>query len=361
MEKEKILKLNRYTYLDILRFVAICLVVYTHSGMFGIHSYQTVQGFKYYFYLFLVPFSQISVPLFFMISGALLLGKDDDLLYNLKHRVVRIAIATVLAIVVQYTYICITEKTAFSIIQLLQSFYGGGIITQHWYLYAYLSFLLMLPFLQKMVKAMKKRDFEYIFILACILNIAFPIFEALSDWPSNTLEISLVTGVILYPLMGYFLHNAVVKEAGEDSRTDEEKPLFTLSLKGVFQGIALIIVLAFVNLFMNNHSWVNGQKVAYLDVFTLIYSFFLFYIIKYIYENKKSTKAASLWKFLGSGVFGTYIFESVIEGIFSPYAVKIFGETGNILGLFLWIPFVVLVGILFSNLIKLIPGIKRIL
>lgn len=85
---------RRNAYFDVLRVLAILLVVFNHLP--GYLLYQTCSGLKAWAYMLLTMFTRINVPLFLMVSGALLLGKEESTSRLIKHRVSRIVAVTVL-------------------------------------------------------------------------------------------------------------------------------------------------------------------------------------------------------------------------------------------------------------------------
>lgn len=345
---------ERHTYLDILRFLAIFLVIYTHSGSIGIHSYETTKSFLYGLNLFFVPFSQVSVTLFFMISGALLLSRRESLREVLGRRFVRIALATVLAIIIQAIYAYVKQGTPISPLKMLQSLYSGGSITQHWYLYAYMAFLLMLPFLQKLTSLMENKDYCYLFVLCIVLNILFPIWEAVSGYDSFGISVAFLNNEIFYPILGFYLHKTLCTERK-----------YTLRTKDFLLMLSALLCLGAVNAFMNHHSLVNGHRIAYLDLFTPIYAALLFTMVFFLANSlqKKNahTKWTSFWAFYGNGVFGTYLIENILRETYLPLYNKLCGDTYSPAVLFVWIMLVVLSGICITNLVKLIPGLRKLL
>ena len=73
------LKSKRKTYIDFLRIVAIYMVLFNHSGKNGMMLFTISRQSPFYpFYLFNSIFIKIAVPLFLMISGTLLLGKNES-------------------------------------------------------------------------------------------------------------------------------------------------------------------------------------------------------------------------------------------------------------------------------------------
>lgn len=79
-------KNNRKIYMDVLRIVAAFFVIFNHTGDKGFFLFSVTDNpFEYWLYLFLSILCKIAVPLFFMISGALLLSKNEPL-YKLYYK-----------------------------------------------------------------------------------------------------------------------------------------------------------------------------------------------------------------------------------------------------------------------------------
>ena len=70
---------GRRLHIDALRVLAMMLVLYNHTGERGFTRYETAQGPAQGAFLALAVLDTIAVPLFFMISGALLLGREEPL------------------------------------------------------------------------------------------------------------------------------------------------------------------------------------------------------------------------------------------------------------------------------------------
>lgn len=66
----------RKQHFDFLRIIAIFMVLFNHTGTNGFVLFTIARESKLYiFYLFFAIFIKMAVPLFFMISGALLLPR----------------------------------------------------------------------------------------------------------------------------------------------------------------------------------------------------------------------------------------------------------------------------------------------
>ena len=164
---------KRKTYLDWLRVIAIALVIYNHLPAFALR-----ESGKFGFVLpaVLVP---VNVPLFFMISGALLLGKDESTKTLINKRVMRMVVVIPVALVGLYLLRSLHETVLhgtsfhFSLKECVYGIFSGGLAPldsgSYWYLYAYLGYMIMLPFLRGAAKHMLRPHF----ILLTVIHAAF--------------------------------------------------------------------------------------------------------------------------------------------------------------------------------------------
>ena len=100
-------------------------------------------------------------PTFFMISGALLLEKDESIGDIYKKRVSRIFAALLIFSLFQYSRQISNNTAPAQLSYFIEHFYTDPIIIPYWFLYQYISFLIILPFLRKMVRRMERRDYIY--------------------------------------------------------------------------------------------------------------------------------------------------------------------------------------------------------
>ena len=81
----KIIKNNKILYLEIMRIIAIFFVIFNHTNKMGYLAFMnySYSDLRYWLYMFVSIFCKFSVPLFFMISGALYLEKEHSFNSNL--------------------------------------------------------------------------------------------------------------------------------------------------------------------------------------------------------------------------------------------------------------------------------------
>ena len=67
-------------YLELVRIIAIFFVIYVHTGTDAAEHYRIAEtSASYGLSLVLYAFAQVSVPLFFLVTGAVLLQKEEAL------------------------------------------------------------------------------------------------------------------------------------------------------------------------------------------------------------------------------------------------------------------------------------------
>lgn len=221
---------------ELIRSLAIFCVIFNHTagnGFFLFASYTP--GLRYWFYLTLAILCKVGVPLFLAISGALLLRRQDTDC-KLCKRAARIMAALVLFSFLGYLQlITMGEENPFELSVFLTRLYDQRWIKAYWYLYAYLAFLMAIPFLRVVAQQLEKRYFLYLFWLSVLLNGVVPVIQYLVFDGQHTLCSYFVDAcwflnqVVLYPLLGYSLTYVC---------TPEEKkhwlyPLWGIALAGV--------------------------------------------------------------------------------------------------------------------------------
>lgn len=273
--------LNRKTYLDILRIFANFLVIFNHT--IGFSLYQHSAGIpKTVFYTFLSILTKINVPLFFMISGALLLGKEEEIGYILKKRVFRFFLLITCASTFMYILKMPHAVTPAKLINNIFTCYIDG---SYWYLYAHLAFLLMLPYLRRIVRSFTQKDFLYIvgthFILFTILPIVdYLLFTTTGNHFTLYSEINLplmTVKAFFYPIIGYYL----------DKHVDIDKvsfktflPLFGVSIAGI--GITEIFTI--------HQGLRTGYTEDFFELFDFVLAMTMFLFVKYLIVNRDCLK-----------------------------------------------------------------------
>ena len=160
---------KRLLGLDALRIFAILLVIFNHTNERGFYRFLTDDPgtFLYWFNLFFSVACKVAVPLFFMISGALLLKKDESFGKTYK-RGIRIVVDLLLFSLLFYW------------VEVLRGF----------------------------VRGLTEKEGLLLFCLAFVVGLLLPVAEFFAGSVNHLAVPAWVTAMILYyPVMGYLLTN----------------------------------------------------------------------------------------------------------------------------------------------------------
>lgn len=203
----------RKLHIDILRMAAIFWVIYIHTGKYGYSLFSDLTGVPYWFSMILSVVSKSAVPLFFAISGAVLLNKDEPIGKIWAHRVPKIAFSLLVVALLYYINQIQKAGEAFRLGDFMTRLYQGEIMNHLWFLYAYLGFLILLPFYRALAQTLSKEEFLY---FLCIGIVSGPVITLLQNMGGLHMESHLAlspvrTSYIFYPLLGYYLEHMVEK------------------------------------------------------------------------------------------------------------------------------------------------------
>lgn len=186
--------------IEFLRVLSCIFVVCIHVANIYSRSYEIIGLGSYAFSVVVNVVCRISVPIFFMISGALLIGQEINIKKNWQR---------VLSIV--------KPLLGWSLVYAIWNFFYAGReydlkvmfeepVKKHlWYLYVLVGLYIILPFCQKLFQGIKTSMVKY-FIFLWVGLLAFDYWLALMNMKISY-PIPLVGGTcyIGYFLMGYII------------------------------------------------------------------------------------------------------------------------------------------------------------
>ena len=347
---------ERKLYLELLRAIAIFLVVLNHNKAYPYYL-QVPQLPARLLFSGLSALVKTAVPLFFMISGALLLPKEERLGELLKKRGLRYAL--VLALFSLFAYLVDLRRSGqnFSLYYFVTRLYAYRFVDSYWFLYGYLAYLLALPLLRRMARGMGDRDFLYLFVLALVVQgmdlvTTFLFREEL--YAESSFSIAVLNYTVFYPLLGYYLEHRL------PARWLEKKGLL---LSFGFALLALIAMVAATEVYCRryeNWSTAGGEMFFWRLSFLVAGAMYLQAKALFPPLSPRSFSARALC-LLGSCSFGVYLIQHWLlllgEGLTAGLA-RVLGVYPAALCQALA---VCLVGTGITFLLKQLPGIKKLL
>ena len=344
---------NKRISIEVLRIIAICMVIYNHTGENGFEMFRTVYGTPlWYFVILLDVVSKAGVPLFFMISGVLLLAKKETLKELFIKRILRYVVIIVLFSFIYYIRLYIHHpEYGFSIKFFIKYIYSTPFIIPYWFLYNYLSFLIILPVLRAVVKNLNENEYLWIWGFSVLLWMS-PVWEKIFNFDPIGISNGLNVSFVLFPILGYGIANVISDE------------YFNIKSRIV------LIISFFINwlcsVFMDIVEFKETGELSgsNLDRFAWIPTIVIFYFVVYCFEKKKikiTERMERVISIVGGGVLCTYLFEDMLR---SDIFLNLFDfVTGNVARLLMCIPYTICIiacGVIISELFKRIPIIKSL-
>ncbi len=299
---------------DIMRIVAILMVLYNHREAFTYFTQVPYMGLKYIFTISASVLSRCGPPLFFMISGALLLGKSESFTKIFRHRLLRMFIVMIpLTLLAYFSWGDSVKADGFVSIYMTKL---------NWYLYAYIAYLFMLPFLRIMVQNMNKNQQKLFFILTIITYTLSGICIPLSLNEHFTGSMTLFSAPwasdcwqITFPILGFLLVNFSENEPHPDKR----KSLGWVLLIGTILNFILAIFLMSYDIKANGSA--NHEQILQHSV--LLPCCFIVYALHACLKNKKLNHQFldNFLAELSGATFGIFLIET-----HTPYSAMIFNH-----------------------------------
>jgi len=202
---------RQLNWINSLRVIALLAVIVTHTAAIPLGNWGKISHDQWLAANFYNALTRFAVPVFVMITGALLLGRDDELFNFLRRRLLRV----------------ITPFLFWSLIYVAYGFYNDELINTHhwwtntklilhqlkygasyhlWYVYMLIGLYLITPVLNKFIRHATKKEIQY-FLLIWLLTmlITQPYLQRFNP----QIDIRYFTGYIGYLVLGYYLHRLV--------------------------------------------------------------------------------------------------------------------------------------------------------
>ena len=334
------------------------MVLFNHTETKGFALFTISQDSPFfYFYLFNAIFIKIDVPLFFMTSGALLLGKEESIKQVVCNRFLKFFVVLLVGSIIQYLYTCLVfNPQPFSVSDFFTRLYTSRLTLAYWYMYTYLAYILMLPLLRRLAKAMTEQEFLWMFFLyGCIKSldiIDFLIWKG--DKTHNTLfSFFISVNYVIYPLMGYYI----------DKKMSEKLNTWKTVLLMSIASAASICLCSYMTIYKCEliGDWKEGTCQTFFNTLIFIPTATVFLCVKKLFhEFPPKERICSIISALGGLTFGIFLIENIcrLETIQVFYFLEPYIRT--LPACWIWILAACLAGAVVTSVIKLlIPPLRK--
>lgn len=345
--------IERNYALDVIRIVALFFVLFTHTGDIGSKIYYVLDNHNiyYFFCMGLDTIRMVAVPLFLMISGSVLLGKEETLVTVFKKRIMRFVIVLVFFSLVQYGYkTLICHNGDFVMKEYIIGLYKGTIRGEYWYLYLFLAYLLIIPFLRGIASKMTLKLTIYCIILSTIVDCL-----ALSTYLNNnfnSLFYNYLYGInmysVLFPLLGYGIFIGL-----QNKRLNcREIVISIICCLGTTIVCTSLVYLEYIK--------TGIYSEAAIWRFTAILAAPLFAVFLNLFQINYNNVTKKIIVYISDSCFGIYLCENFLEK-YTRVVYNICYELTNIklLSCLIYLVTTIVVGTVIISLIRKIPYISK--
>jgi surface polysaccharide O-acyltransferase-like enzyme len=304
--------LGRIQYLDLIRVLSMLAVVLLHTVAGTLRSYYGSS--QWHFSNVLSALATASVPLFFMISGALLLASPQtaSVGYTLKRRVTRVLIPFLvwsLIAVAYYLFVSWRYGGAAdwnAAIDRLKHLPGRPVAIHLWFMYALIPLYILSPFMKKMVDSLDRNLVIYLLSIWVFFSAVLPLVAAFlpeSYRPMLLLDtrynLSVMAGYAGYFVAGYYL-------------MQWRRPVSKLLL-----GLIVIVDVVCITLGTWWKTNVTGEYSevfkTYSGLFVVVLSSALFLLCKELLRGRRLRRpSAAVVAFLAPLAFGVYLVHNLL-------------------------------------------------
>lgn len=268
------MKKKRLIYVDTIRVFAMLLVVLAHSCADDLANRQPT--LKWGVVNSIVIVTEVAVPLFFMISGAMVLNsrKTYDLKYLFKHRLVRVVVPFLLwSVVSAYLARAMSGPVDMGdFTNTLLMMYHKPVLIAYWFMYPLIALYLLSPFLKAIADKIDDKMLMYLLILWVIIDIALPTLTTTTPKNIGVYFNSFDLGrVVVSKDIGYFFIGYRI------SKIDKHTLKLNMNILIAAVLMAINILISFISLkpslqFLNTIANINTPIIAAL-VFMLFKRF----------------------------------------------------------------------------------------
>lgn len=337
---------RRYDYMDWLRVLSIFVVVGIHVVSKIINN-STTDDWVWHFANFFDAGLRWCVPIFFMLSGALLLTRDkeESVWEFLKKRLAKVIIPLMFWSFIYTLYNIYELGESYTAYEVVVQFLTDDIYYHLWFLYTITGLYLMAPFLKLLVQHMDKKTFQAFLLFWIAFSSLLPFLPKFFDF-----EVALAAG-LFQPYIGYFLLGAYLV-------------LYPVPKKYV-RPLGILALLAYFATLWGTYYLNTGLPADEFDDFfyehyrpnNVLITLFIFISFQHM---AKKIKPNALITRISTATFGIYIIHPLIQ----TYLNKLFGLNETTLTPLVGVPFMWILIFIISFVIILamqkLPLINRL-
>lgn len=290
----------RLEYIDLLKFFAIFAIIAQHCFL----VWEDVQVMNIPVYGFSALF-RFGVPIFIMISGALLLNRDIEIGSFLKKKTIRLVYPFIFFYIITFLFLFLTGHTH---AQTSDIFYF------RWYFWMILGVYLSIPIINKFIQHSSMKEISYFIYIFIFASIFYQITSTLGI--IQCFDLTLFLSPLGYLVLGYYLSK---KEFNISTNKIITLSIIIFLISSFIEAFIITGSLPITELYLANESI---GLTSYLDanIIEIIQSVSFFILCKYIYQSRSIYKPIKT--FLKTKIISKFI-TSVSRASYGMYLMNL--------------------------------------
>ena len=302
---------KKFYYIDFLRIFSMLSVIMLHvvADLLRV-KYGSVE---WHFSNILTSVISVAVPVFFMISGALLLSneKSSSVKGLFKTRLPKIIIPFLFwsLIAIGYYFAADTYRNGAygwaGLIYRIKNILSQPATIHLWFMYALIPIYLLLPFIKTLIDKMKKTQGIYMLSLWILCSVVYStiqnLFPEILRAPltvNSAFNLNFIGGYIGFFVLGYYLHKLKLNI--------KNKWLILISI------VDVCIIACGTYIFTSRYNgYFEGFKV-YTGLFTTVLSVCIFLIFKNIFADMEEFRYSKITDTVGVLSFPIYLIHNLV-------------------------------------------------
>ncbi len=199
----------RNFHLDQMRVISCIMVIAIHVCNIYNRAFPDLSQIDYSIAAFINSFSRISVPIFFMVSGALMAGREPNIKKSLD-RFLKYFIITIFWCAFYFLWTKLYLNDTYDFHDILTTPTSKHL----WFLYALLSIYLALPLIQTLIRNLSDKMLYYMLVLFGISVFGGYILDFADISVQYPIAIISQNQYLFFFVLGYVLHNKKHKISG---------------------------------------------------------------------------------------------------------------------------------------------------
>ena len=302
-ERKKERKKERNLALDIARIIAVLMVVMIHISARFVISYD-VSSSEFVFGNIFDSVSRVGVPLFVMISGALMLDENRqvNVKRNIKNIVCLLVFWSVLYCVFNNIALPLVTGGTLSLYNIVNSLINGS--DHMWYMYMIMVLYLATPFLRMFVKKENKNQILLFITVSVVTQFTLPMLKGLSQICQGLniavklfeqFNLGFFGSFVAYYLVGWYVVHVGIKK------------------KWIFYCLGILSLLVMMLYVQKTKDYSNGY--SNMNILVLLYAVAVFVLINSLRYANVGEKIKSIIVVLSNLTFGVYIVHPLLQTV----------------------------------------------